>query len=284
MFFKPVSQRSRWEGLVLLIWIFLLDVLLLIWAQRRALDSLKFLLILLVLLSLPVAGQILYRTWIAFSLKYKLDRDALTIYWANKMQIIPLQSVRRVFDHGVEDQGRSSLSHWPAPQVRLSQANNLPPIWILATQSLMRCMILDTGDTAFAISPAHKADFLTAIQEYYRMGPVHNRQLVRVHTGYWHRFAEVGRPGAMLIGMGLLGVVLLWTIFMMNYPNLSEGVATARSTALLLPYIGLMTWLVNGAWGAWMAWRQQPTGAYLLWGGAVIVQICTLFALNSILP
>jgi len=205
------------------------------------------------------------------------------------MQIIPLQSVRRVFDHGIEDQIQARLSHWPALQVRPSQADNLPPIWILATQSLARCMVLDTGEMAFAISPAHKAEFLAAIQKYYQMGPVHNRQLVRIHAGPWNRILEVGRPGVLLIGAGLIGVVLLWSLLMVNYAILPEysvpnSDIAARSTYLLLPYIGLMTWVINGLWGAWMAWRQQPTGAYLLWGGAVIVQICALFALNSMLP
>jgi hypothetical protein len=30
--------------------------------------------------------------------------------------------------------------------------------------------------------------------------------------------------------------------------------------------------------------RRQPVGAYLLWGGTIVVQIFLLFALYSILP
>ena len=47
--------------------------------------------------------------------------------------------------------------------------------------------------------------------------------------------------------------------------------------------IGLMTWLINGLWGLWMAFRQQRTGAYMLWGGTLIVQICSYMALTSLM-
>jgi hypothetical protein len=45
----------------------------------------------------------------------------------------------------------------------------------------------------------------------------------------------------------------------------------------------LLAWLINGLWGIWMAAHQQPTGAYLLWGGALIVQACSLLALHSLM-
>jgi len=289
MVFKPVSQNRRQTGILLSMSLILLNVLLFSWLPRRNFDTIQLLLIFLLLLLLPLTAFILYRTWVALTLKYKLDRDALTIHWGNQMQIVPLQRVRRVLHHGVTDQGKPSLFHWPATQVRLTSANQLPPIWLLATQPLHQCMVLDAGDVAFAISPHNLQDFLAAIQEYYRMGPQHNRQLVRINTGYWYRLFEVGGIGAILLGLGLIGVILLWGLLMVNYGGLPERVMTvngevSRTSFLLLPYMGLVAWLLNGLWGLWMAWREQPTGAYLLWGGAVIVQICALFALNSILP
>jgi hypothetical protein len=57
-----------------------------------------------------------------------------------------------------------------------------------------------------------------------------------------------------------------------------------KSALFLLPGIGLLAWLANGLWGMWMAHRKQLIGAYMLWGGAIIVQICSLLALKSLLP
>jgi hypothetical protein len=60
-------------------------------------------------------------------------------------------------------------------------------------------------------------------------------------------------------------------------------VVREKTALFLLPAIGLMTWLINGVWGLWMAFQQQRTGAYMLWGGALIVQFCSYMALTSLM-
>ena len=42
MVFRPIADKTRWEGLVVCIWIALLDGLMLIWAIRRPVDWIKF--------------------------------------------------------------------------------------------------------------------------------------------------------------------------------------------------------------------------------------------------
>ena len=56
-----------------------------------------------------------------------------------------------------------------------------------------------------------------------------------------------------------------------------------KTTLFLLPVIGLLAWLINGVWGLIMSARNQQSGAYLLWGGAIIVQICSFLALVSLI-
>ena len=48
MVFKPTPIAARWEAIVACSWIVLIDLLLTVWAVRRPVDLLKFLLILLV--------------------------------------------------------------------------------------------------------------------------------------------------------------------------------------------------------------------------------------------
>ena len=100
----------------------------------------------------------------------------------------------------------------------------------------------------------------------------------------------------MLILAGLIGVLVLVGVLMVNFPSLpetlalqynSEGIPMAirsKSALFVLPIIGFLAWFVNGVGGMLMAVRNQPTGAYLLWGGAVLVQVCSLLALISIIP
>ena len=90
MVFKPEPCPTRWEGLAAAFWIVLIDLLLVVWAARRPADMLKFLLVIVVVGSLPLLAHLLLRTWGAFTLEYWVDRNAVTVRWAHLRQVIPL--------------------------------------------------------------------------------------------------------------------------------------------------------------------------------------------------
>ena len=47
MVFRPLTCRTRWEGVAVTVWLILIDLLLLIWMWRRPIDWMKFGLIVL---------------------------------------------------------------------------------------------------------------------------------------------------------------------------------------------------------------------------------------------
>ena len=94
MVFPSKRSTTRWEGLAAVAWIVLIDLLLLVWALRRPIDVLQFLLILLLVASIPLLLHLGYRTWAAFTLEYWVDRNAVTLHWAQAQQVIPTQSIR----------------------------------------------------------------------------------------------------------------------------------------------------------------------------------------------
>ena len=110
------------------------------------------------------------------------------------------------------------------------------------------------------------------------------------------RLWGVNRVGPVLLGIGLLGVLTLFGVLMVQFPDLPNPLPTRytpdglpeivrdKKVLFRLPVIGLFAWLVNGSWGGWMMLRRQPVGAYLLWGGTIVVQVFLLFALYSVLP
>lgn len=295
MSFRPWACRTRWEGLIVAFWIVLIDLLLLIWMDRRPVDWLKFALILVAVGTLPLLGYVIFRTWAAFALEYWIDRNAVTVHWASFRQVIPLQSVQRVIRGGLPSATPIPLSQWPAPYIGPARALGLTNVQMLATRPLEECLLLDTGDTVFALSPSDEETFLEALQARYRLGPVATPALARMRSSAWQRLFGADRLGPMLLACGLVGTLLLFGILMVRFPNLpdamtfhynSQGlpdVVREKTALFLLPAIGLMAWLINGVWGLWMAFRQQRTGAYMLWGGALIVQICSYMALTSLM-
>ncbi len=106
---------------------------------------------------------------------------------------------------------------------------------------------------------------------------------------------EADSSGALLLAVGLIGVLVLFGVLMVRFPNLpdaltfhynSDGlpdVVRDKIALFLLPAIGLLAWLINGLWGVWLVLHRQRTGAYLLWGGAIIVQVVSYLALTSLM-
>jgi hypothetical protein len=296
MIFKPTPDRTRWEGLGAVLWLVLIDLLLLTWALRQPTDWLRFTLILLITFSVPTLAHIAYRTWGAFTLEYWVDRNSITIAWANVRHVIPLTAILRIIEDGAADQGRPQWLHWPLPHVRRTRAADLPNLMLCATQPLDQTLLLDTGNVVFAISPQHKTRFVEYVQESYRLGPAINLAVTEQRARPLTHFVGEGQTGLLLLGLGLLGVLALFGRLMVQFPALPDAVAfrytseglpeviRAKTALFVIPGIGVLTWLANGLWGIWMVARNQPTGAYMLWGGAIIVQVFSFLALNSLLP
>jgi hypothetical protein len=116
-----------------------------------------------------------------------------------------------------------------------------------------------------------------------------------VRETFYDRLFGQDATGALLVGLGLAGVLVLFGVLMLNFPDLpdvlafhynSEGlpdVVRGKGALFLLPSIGLLAWLANSLWGAWMALHEQRTGAYMLWGGTLVVQFFSFLALNSLM-
>lgn len=296
MIFKPIPDRTRWEGLIAVGWIVVLNGLLLAWAMNRPTDWLKFTLVLVVMLSLPIVGYVLYRTWAAFSLEYWVDRNALTIRWANVRHTVPISAIQRIIDGGVTEVSRARWYHWPAPGLRRGRAAELPKVILCASRPLATCLLLDTGDAVFAISPQWRARFVEQLQESYQLGPALTLNVAEKRTAFARQWLGDNLVGFTLLGLGLFGVLALFGLLMVQFPALpsllpfrynNEGlpeVVRDKTALFIIPAIGLLTWLVNALWGMWMMVRKQPTGAYMLWGGAILVQVFSLLALSSLLP
>lgn len=295
MTFRPWACSSRWEGVTVAFWIALVDMLFLIWMLRRPVDWVKFALVLLVALSVPLLLYVAWRTWAAFGMRYAIDRNALTVEIAAWRQTIPLQSIQRIIRGGLPALGPPHWTQWPAPFIGPSQALGLRKIQMYASRPLEECLLIDTGDTVFALSPRHPEAFLDALQARYRLGPVANVTLARSRPLAWDRIFGPDPLGPILLGAGMVGALLLFGILMVRFPDLpdvlafhynSEGlpdVVREKAALFLLPAIGLFAWMVNGVWGVLLAFRQERTGAYLLWSGALVVQFFSYMALTGLM-
>jgi hypothetical protein len=293
MVFKPLPCPSRWEGLAASFWIVLLDLLLIVWAVRRPADMLKFLLVVVVVASLPLLAHLLLRTWAAFTLEYWVDRNAVTVRWGYMRQIIPLPDVAQISHDQDLPVGRPGPFHWPAPYLRSAGADGT--LQLFATRPLAECILIETQEALYALSPADPQGMIAAVQERYAMGPSQVLAPVRLRAARLERLLPADRLGQWLLAGGLLGVLILFGVVMISFPNLPEVLTVRYNSAGLpeeigekgalyrLPIIGLLAWGINGAGGLFLMSRRQPMAAYMLWSGAMVVQIFSLLALVSLI-
>lgn len=294
MVFRPAPDRSRWEGLAVACWVLLIDMALLVWLVRRPADATSFVLFFGVLLSLPLLLHLLYRSWGAFTLEYWLDRNAVRIRWAATCVVIPLPAIEQIVVEGDPPLTRS-MRYWPGPFVR-----PLPPgdgvTWeLFASRPPGESMWLQTANAFFAISPADSEGFVAALQEFHRLGPSHHLTVSREEPMVCVVASWQDRLSRWLLLAGIGGVCLLFAALLFAYPGLPDRLTFHYNAAglpdsirpkgalFLLPAIGLIAFLMNGLMGVWMACRQQRTGAYLLWGGTISVQLLSLLALFSLI-
>jgi hypothetical protein len=286
MTFKPLSCSDRWYGLLAIFGLIVADAGS-VWAiLHRPLDGLSYLLVLWVLASILILLYIGYRTLGAFTLEYWVDRDAVTLVWGPTRQIVPVGEIQRVLVGGQEYRmPRFQPWHWPCPDRRRVACDGLGVVNSYATRPLDRQLVLVTAAESYGLSPADPKGFVSALQERYALGVARPLQTALRRPPVWTWPLWRDRVALFLIGAGLLGVLLIFGALCFRYPALSSDLPlhfdasgipdriVPKSGLFVLPMIGLIAWSFNLVAGIWLYRRVQQGAAYLLWGGAVIVQM-----------
>ncbi len=296
MVFTASADKTRWEGLLICTWILVADALLFLWALRRPIDWIKFSFIFIAALSIPLLLYWAYRTWMAFTVEYWVERNMVTVRWANERRMIPMAAIQQIIQGGVADLSGGSRLDWPAPFVRPGRGLGLINLTMVATRPLTECLVLEADGSAYALSPADGREFVAALQRRAAMGSLGDVEPTPAKSTFMEQAFGARQAGYYLIGAGLIGVLVLVGVLMVNFPSLPDAltlqynpdgipiVVRSKSALFVLPIVGFVAWFVNGIGGLFMAGREQVTGAYMLWGGAIVVQICSLLALLSVIP
>ncbi len=296
MSFKPMPCSDRWSGLVALLVFGLLDYTLVRQVMSRPIDGLSFLLGFSAVVIPFVMAYIAYRTLGAFTLEYWIDRDAVTVVWGLTRHIVPLTHIEQILTNpALQPRQGPRLWHWPCPFRRRLRCDRLGVVNAYATQPLSEQLVLVTPAESYGLSPADREGFVRALQDRYALGAARPIQpeLRRPPIWTWPLWRD--RAALFLIAAGLFGVILMFAVLSFLFPYLSADLPlhfdvnglpdriASKSGLFGLPVIGLVTWLFNTVVGIWLYRRIQRGAAYLLWGGAMVVQGITGLALFNLM-
>jgi hypothetical protein len=294
--FKPYPVGDRWYAVAALIALLGLDAVLAAWLLDRPVDGLSFLAALALLASLPVFVYVGFRTFGAFTMEYWVDRDAVTLKWGLTRQIVPLPLIRRIQIKTVaRPDSPPRFWHWPCRERRRYRVADLGFINAYATHPLTEQIVLVTDGESYSLSPEDGPGFVRALQERHALGPVRLLAVELQRPPLWTWPLWRDRAAMTLMGAGLLALLVMFGVLCFRFPSLSADLPlhfdinglpdriAPKSGLFALPMIGLLTWVVNTAAGVWLYRRVQHGAAYLLWGGALAVQVIAGLALFNLM-
>ena len=279
-----------------IVWLALLDAFLVWTATQLPISIITFVVALITLVTLPIIAFLVYWLFGLNHAAYWLDRNMLTIRWGAVQQIIPMASIRQVL-HGseiTEHARRFRGGRWPGHWVGQGEVKGIGPMLFYAAGGFDQQLVIVTPGVAYAITPADMAGFVDAFDQRQKMGPTQEviQGSIRPEVFDWPLWTDWLAMG--LVGLAGLACLLLFGYACWRFPELAPRVAlhfdalgtpnlfAPRSQVFLLPAIGLLSLGANVAIGLPMYLRDR-VGAYLVWSGALVVQVLAWIAALGIL-
>jgi hypothetical protein len=282
-------RRGMGVGIGLTVFIVIVDVISVVLMITQSLSFGTFILGLALVLSLGMLGLMVYWLYGLFLSRYLMDRNELVIQWGAVQQVIPMGKVESVFT-GEELEGpvRFTGGKWPGHCVGFGEVpvpgGDPTPALFYATVSPQCQIYIATPGLVYGVSPAQRDDFLESLQKRIQMGPTQAVEQVTVRPGFlsWDIWRD--RLALSLLGAGILAIFVLIGLLTAMYPSLDPLIPLHFNAAgipdrygpkvqiFITPLIGLLTMLFNGVLGGFV-YRRERMISYLLWGGAVLVQI-----------
>lgn len=289
-------QGNTW-GIGIIVWLVILDALVMwVAAQLPVVSIVTFLLGLFALGTLPLIALFIY--WLVGLNRstYWLDRNTLAIRWGAVQQIIPMASIQQVL-HGSEIAGhvrRFRGGRWLGHWVGQAQVDGLGPTLFYAAGGLDHQLVIVTPGLAYAISPADIPSFVEAFEQRKKMGPTQEAAQVSIRPAIFNWPLWTDRFAFGLWGVAGLACLLLFGYVCLRFPDLPQRLALhfdaagepdrfgGRAQVFLLPLIGFMSIGADLIVGM-IVYLRDRVGGYLMWGGALVVQVLTWIATVGIL-
>lgn len=295
---------TKWEtdkvrglsvGIGLVLAIILVDVGVIWLATTRSLGIGTFIVGLAALFSLGLLGVIGYWLYGLARSGYVLDRNELVIHWGLAEQIVPTEQIESVLTGDkVEGCIRFHGGMWPGHCAGYGELPGVGPTLFYGTVPPRHQIYVVTPGLTYGISPADHEGFLASLHERLQMGPTQIVEQSSKQPGFLSWAIWQDRLGLGLLAAGFLVLLALVGLICFQFPALPWLVPLhfdalgnpdrlePRGQIFTIPLIGLLALLLNGALGG-LAYRRERVASYLLWGGAILVQVLVWAAVIGIL-
>ena len=278
--FLPPKRTGFWVLLVLLVGVLAAIIVLVIDASRTA-QQLRFTLeLVLAFMMLIVWIWLLLRLHTLLTTRYTLSRRGLELRWGLRREVIPMPEIEWI--RPVSDfKSKLPLPAFSFPGVYFGkkQVAGLGAVDFAATERHQFLLVACNG-RYFVISPQEEQEFLDLFERLTELGSLES--VISKSEGFgtlWHRvWSDSTTRRLILGGLAANAALLVLALALVRLqPNITwttlETVPSQR--LLLLPLLGLLTWLMDACAGAAFTLRgtlEKPM-VYLLWGMPTILAL-----------
>lgn len=175
-----------------------------------------------------------YWTWGSLSLRYVVDRNALTIRWGSQRQIVPLVNIERLIPAAADGEEPDIQGvDWPGHHVGKARVPQLGEVLFYSGhRSLSDVLYVQTTTETYGISVPDPVSFAEAVQSNQMRGPLFEQRQAVHRDGIAAQSFWID-PQARFLTLVLLGAfVLVLAYVLQTYPGL------AQSVPLRFPAIG----------------------------------------------
>jgi hypothetical protein len=283
-------------GLGVILALVLLDIGLVVLALMAPITPLTVIRALLIVLNVVVMGLVLYSLLALNSATYRLEPSAISIQWGPIVRVIPLSQVEGILqgmDLGAVTRFRGL--HWPGFWAGRGRMENVGAVEFFSTGPLERQLVIKTSAGGYAISPQNPDRFVDRLvsqlgarvveaSELQPGGPVvHQRGLLSDGLAHWLIAAGGLLNLAILVLLAARLGSLPYRVPFRFGPTGEVLLVGSPRQLLVVAGVGTALWAINGALGTALYQRfGERMAAYLLWGGAVTVQVLLAGALWSL--
>ncbi len=264
------------------------DVLFAVILLRTPVNIITPLWVALIVVSLPLAGFVGYRSFSLLNAHYRFTQNALVIVWGPVKEIIPMADISGLIlgsDLPADLAPRGLW--WPGCLVGRGHTKAVGDLMYYATTPQTGQIIVATGKGGYVISPSNIDEFINQFEEEGRKGITEEVPYIQNRPEFYSWALWRDRWAASLLFAGLVATFLLLIVITVSFPDPDttiplhyDGLGQVDRTGppsglLILPAIGGLAWLANGLIGAalYAARQRERPAAYLLWSSSIVIQV-----------
>ncbi len=236
---------------------------------------------LLLLLTLPLGGMWLYSLIELVTLRYAVDRNALTISTWFRTYTIPHGAIRAIVP-AADLGGEQTFDRvgWPGFVRGAVRRGSQPPLFVLGTEPLDRQWVVLTDSAHYAISPRDPEAFLHSWERHKELGPLESlsqgseARAVAAWPVWRDRVFWLGLLAAFVANFALVAYAIgrydqLPAIVPMHWNSMGQIDRLApKAWVFSIPGIGAVILGVNLLLGMVLSFREQFGARLLAWASA----------------